>query len=128
MEYSGMVVDTSIFIDYLRKKNKKNSSLFKLPDDKILYVSVITVFELFLGATNEQKWQDVVLLTNDLNILPVTVDISKKAAKIFQDLKKRNKIIDFRDILIGATAITNNLPVVTHNIKHFERITGLEVL
>ena len=128
MEYSGMVVDTSIFIDYLRKKNKENSSLFKLPDKKVLYVSVITVFELFLGATNEQKWQDVVLLTNDLNILPVTVDISKKAAKIFQDLKKRNKIIDFRDILIGATAITNNLPVVTHNIKHFERITGLEIL
>lgn len=128
MEYSGMVVDTSIFIDYLRKKNKENSKLYNIPDDKTLYVSAITLFELFLGATNQQKWNDIILITDDLNILPVTIDISKKGAKIFQDLRKRNKIIDFRDILIGATALINNLPIITDNKKHFNRITGLKVL
>jgi predicted nucleic acid-binding protein len=29
------------------------------------------------------------------------------------------------DVIIAATAIVNNLTLVTHNTKDFERITGL---
>ena len=39
-----------------------------------------------------------------------------------------NKMIDLADILIGATAVTNNIPIATFNVKHFERIKALEIL
>jgi len=37
-------------------------------------------------------------------------------------------MIDLADLLIGATALTHNIPISTLNIKHFERIKKLELL
>ncbi len=36
--------------------------------------------------------------------------------------------IEVTDILIAATAITNNLPVKTLNTRHFERVIGLDLV
>ena len=55
MESSGVVVDTSIFIDYLRARDKKNTDLYKIPNSSIIYISAVTIYELLMGATNEQK-------------------------------------------------------------------------
>ncbi len=128
MEYSRILVDTSIFVEFLRKKNKTKTELFKIPDDTIISISTVTLFELFAGATDEQKWKDVKELTDDLSIMPFNKVISENAAKIFQILKRKNKIIEFRDIFIAATAVTNEIPIKTLNKKHFERIDNLIVL
>jgi tRNA(fMet)-specific endonuclease VapC len=37
-------------------------------------------------------------------------------------------MIDLADILIGATAITHNIPIATLNEKHFNRIKALEII
>jgi predicted nucleic acid-binding protein len=37
-------------------------------------------------------------------------------------------MIDLADILIGATALTHDIPLATLNRKHFERIKGLEII
>jgi len=44
------------------------------------------------------------------------------ASKIWADLKKRGKLIDERDLEIGALCIINQLPLWTKNIKHFNRL------
>jgi tRNA(fMet)-specific endonuclease VapC len=41
---------------------------------------------------------------------------------------KNNKIIDIADILIGATALSHNIPIATLNNNHFERIKNLELI
>lgn len=122
-----MVVDTGIFIDYLRSKDKTKTILQNLPDDAELYVSSITLYELYMGATSPQKWIDVKTLTDDIPVLPFTKTISEKAAIIFQELKKGNRIIEFRDIFIAATAMVHDLPVLTRNKKHFLRVKGLKL-
>ena len=122
-----MVVDTGIFIDYLRAKDKSKTILQKLPDESELYVSTITLYELYMGATNPQKWVDVKTLTDDIPVLPFTKTISEKAAIVYQELKKENKIIEFRDIFIAATAMVHNLSVLTKNKKHFTRVKGLKL-
>lgn len=128
MEDRGMVVDTSVFIEFLRAAKKDKTLLYKIADDSKLYVSTVTLFELYAGATNHSKWMDIKLLTEDLILLPLTVDVSQYAAKIFQKLRLENQIIEFRDIFIGATAITNKLPILTLNKKHFSRIADLEII
>jgi len=60
-----------------------------------------------------------------LLVLPLTVETAKKAGEIFRKLRSRGLMIEVTDILIAATAITNNLPVKTLNIRHFERVEGL---
>ena len=53
MEYSRILIDTSIFIEYLRKKNKKKTHLFKIPDPTIIVISAITLEfrDIFIAAT-----------------------------------------------------------------------------
>lgn len=123
-----MVVDTSVFIEFLRATKKDKTLLYKIADDSKLYVSTVTLFELYAGTTNHSKWMDIKLLTEDLILLPLTVDVSQYAAKIFQKLRMENQIIEFRDIFIGATAIANKLPILTLNKKHFSRIADLEII
>jgi predicted nucleic acid-binding protein len=43
-------------------------------------------------------------------------------------LKKRSQLIPTDDILIAATAISNNLPLATINVKDFSRIENLSLL
>ena len=41
-------------------------------------------------------------------------------------LEKAGNMIEDFDLMIGTTGVTGNLVVVTHNIKHFNRIEGIE--
>ncbi len=121
-----MVIDTNIFIEYLRTKNKLNTTLQRLPDVSELYVSSVTIYELFTGANTEQKKEEIKILTSDLILLPFNYETAIKSAEIYNNLKSKNQLIEFRDIFIGATAIVNNLPILTLNKKDFERIIGIQ--
>jgi len=127
MESSGVVVDTNIFIDYLRARDKKNTDLYKISDSSIIYISAVTLYELLMGATNEQKREDVRLLTEDVIVLPFDEEISIKASEIYHELRSTNKMIEFRDIFIAATCLVYNLSILTTNISHFQRIKGLQI-
>jgi tRNA(fMet)-specific endonuclease VapC len=128
MEAEGMVVDTNIFIDHLRAKDKSNTVLRKIPIDQEIFISSVTIYELLMGATNPEKWKDVDKITRGLKILSFDEPVAVKAGKIFHELKEANKLIEFRDIFIGATALIYEVPVLTHNIKDFARIKGIKVI
>ncbi len=128
MESSGMVVDTSIFIDFLRAKDKTKTALFQIPDATQISISSVTLYELLMGAYSPDKVNDIKLLTEDLPVLPFNEDVAHKAADIYHQLRQVNKMIEFRDIFIAATALVYNLPVKTLNKKHFARISGLSVV
>lgn len=120
-----MVVDTNIFIEYLRKQNKSKTTLANLPAVDLYYYSAITKFELFSGATDLKKWNEIEFLLAPMAELPFHDQIAIEAARIFQHLRKNGSMIEFRDIFIAASAIVNNLPLKTLNTKDFSRISGL---
>ena len=80
-----------------------------------------------MGAISPQKWVDVKTLTDDIPVLSFTKIISEKAAIIYQELRRENRIIEFRDIFIAATALIHDQPVLTKNKKHFTRVKGLKL-
>ena len=127
MDHSGLVIDTSVFIEFLRAKNKTKTDFYNLTINKNICISSITLFELYMGATTPDKELDIQILIQDLSILPVSNEVALMAAKIYKQLRKRNKLIEFRDILIAATCIINNMAIVSKNKKHFSRIDGLIV-
>ncbi len=122
-----MVVDTSIVIEHIRTKDKLSTTLYKLTEQKIIFISTVSLYELYIGANSKDKQNDVRLSTKKLIVLPFTYSISILASQIFLQLKAKNQLIEFRDIFIGATCIKHNLPIKTLNKKHFERIEGLEI-
>ncbi|MFT6054124.1 MAG: tRNA(fMet)-specific endonuclease VapC [Roseivirga sp.] len=42
-------------------------------------------------------------------------------------LRKSGKPVDDFDLLIGASAISNNMIPVTNNVKHFERLENIKI-
>lgn len=122
-----MVVDTSIFIEFLRKKNKIETVLFSLPENVQLAISSVTLYELLMGATNKSKNDDIKLLTEDLLVLPFDREVAEKSGEIYHQLKNENTMIEFRDIFIAATCLVYDMPVKTLNQKHFKRIKNLQI-
>ena len=126
-----ILIDTSVVIEYVRKKNKAKTilyELFKSYDE--LFISSITVFEIFVGV-NIKNVNLINQLFEGFRILPFDLTIAKIASQVYNELKSQNKIIEFSpDIsgFIAATAIGNSLSVVTLNTKDFERIPNLEIL
>ena len=125
MEYSEVLIDTSIIIEYLRKTNKEKTLFWEIINKHECFISSVTVFELYSGAKdiNHHKALDIVL--SHLTILPFDSKQAKIASSIFQKLKAKNKLIEFRDIFIASSAIEKQIPLATLNKKHFKRIDDL---
>lgn len=123
-----MVIDTGIFVEHLRSKDKTNTTLYRLSDQSYLYISAVSVYELYMGATTREKEHDIKMLTEDLIVLPFTDTVSIKAAQIYHRLRLNNQMIEFRDIFIASTCIVNDLPIATLNKRHFERIDELKII
>ena len=128
MAHPDLLLDTSIIIDHLRKRNTRNSILFNIVDEYRLYLPTIVEFELFVGATDPEKRQDIHDVLQFCDILPITSDIAQHAAQLYQDLKRTNQIIEIRDLFIASTAIIYHLPLMTINTQHFTRIDMLHVI
>ncbi len=122
MDRRKILIDTSVLIDHLRKSDKTKSLLFKVIEKHDLFISAVSIFELYAGASDQRKIRDIQIILETLESLPFSVEIAQKAGQLFLDLKKENLILEIRDLFIGATAIIHNLPLLTFNKKHFERI------
>lgn len=129
MGNNGILVDTTILIDFLRKKNKEKALLWKFKEIyKTLSISSISVFELYAGAIDNRKINDVKSLLKWLDIIEFDEEIAEMAGNIFIALKRQNNIIDYRDLFIGTTAVFYNLDIATLNIDHFENIPNIKIV
>ncbi|MCP4217750.1 MAG: type II toxin-antitoxin system VapC family toxin [bacterium] len=127
MENRGILVDTSILIDFFRKTKKENSVLYTLQQNRTLYISTVTEFE-FLAGVKEDNIRSIKHFFAGLNVLDFDSNSSVIASRIYKTLRSKNLLIEFRDIFIGATALAWDLELVTLNLAHFKRIDELRLL
>ena len=80
-----------------------------------------------MGANNPEKLNDIRILTDDIPVLAFNESVAKEAGDIYHKLRKANKMVEFRDIFIAATAIAYNFSVKTLNVKHFKRIPNIQM-
>lgn len=126
MAATDLVIDTGIFIEHLRAKDKRKTTLFSISSDTKIFTSAVTPYELYMGATTDEKKKDVQILTEDITVLPFNDEVAMQASIIYHKLRRANQLIEFRDIFIGATCLVYGLPVRTTNNKHFNRIEGIQ--
>ncbi|GHV72524.1 PIN domain nuclease [Bacteroidia bacterium] len=128
MEDTIICLDTSVLIDYYRKKDKSATLFYRLTDRySVFAVSAITEYELYVGTSGEQQdfWN---IFFQKITVLPFDTDSAKQSITIYKQLKAKNRMIDIPDILIAGTVLKNEILFATLNRKHFERIDGLRLL
>ena len=69
----------------------------------------------------------VFLIQPAVTVLPYDTDTAKVFGKIRAHLEEAGTILPDADLQIAATAICYNLELVTGNIRHFNRISGLKL-
>ena len=123
------LLDTNICI-YFIKGLYELKSKFEDVGPENCFISEITLAELKFGVAKSQtKKKNQQALENFLSgvqILPIfpALDIyaSEKAR-----LQKSGKVIDDFDLLIGTTAVSFDLVMVTNNTNHFNRIKDIKL-
>lgn len=96
-----------------------------------LAISAITRAEVRYGAelmaADDKRRARIDLLLQDLPALPWTAAAADIYGEIKALLKRQGTPIGEMDTQIAAHALAEDLPLVTHNTRHFERIPGLKL-
>jgi predicted nucleic acid-binding protein len=134
----GLILDSSVLIAGERSGETVRQVVQRIQTafgDVESAVSAITIVELNHGVyrakTREQSGRRkafVEELCRDLLVHPVTLEIALLAGRIEGEQPAKGNIIAFEDLVIGATALHLGFDVATLNLKHFQRIPGLNVV
>lgn len=127
MNKQEVLLDTSVLIDFLRQKQKRNTWFYALAKQgQPLAASIITHTELFAGKSVWEKSKarkELESIFAGISLIPLNQEISILAGKI----RAKNKT-DLIDAIIAATAVSEKIALATLNPKHFEKISGLRLV
>jgi len=125
-----IIGDTTLIIDIWRGFVSAKECLENNLHEKI-GISTITLEEIYdgLGYTRIKKGEAIFKeieeqynkILEDFLIIPININISKKAGFLKGELRAKGIILDFNDYLIGATAlIVRAKKIITRNPDHFK--------
>jgi tRNA(fMet)-specific endonuclease VapC len=129
----GVMVDSGVFIYFERQ-----SLPIALPsplEQEGMYISAVTVSELYLGLhradTEDRRQRRAAFVTRVMaasSVLDFTAAVAQRHAEIGAGLRKIGRMIGAHDLIIAATAVHHDLPLLTGNIGEFSRVPGLRVV
>lgn len=124
------LIGTNIIIYRLKNLGNVNANFLR-NKDKHMSLSVVSYGELVFGAKKSKAVEKNMETVNAIKVIFPLIEITSEIMNTFGEIKaytqKIGKTIDDMDLLIAATAITNDFTLVTHNTKHFENIPNLKI-
>jgi tRNA(fMet)-specific endonuclease VapC len=94
------------------------------------YISEVSIAELKYGAakSNRSAYHNemVANFISDIQVIPI-IDVLDVYATEKVRLERLGTRIDDFDLLIGASAIENDLILVTNNISHLGRMVDIQI-
>lgn len=120
-----VVVDSNIIIDYLRTSIGWLPELLSLQTQgKIeIYISSITVFELFAGNSSKKDESKILELVSSLKMIAFDEKLAKFAGELTRNWKLSLPLADF---IIASTALFIQAQVATRNKNHFKVVPKLK--
>ena len=124
-------LDTDLLIAILRGKQEAYNIAIEIEQETKAATTVINAFEIFYGAyksqLEKQNIKETDKLLGKLEVIPLELESARKAAEISEKLAEKGQPIDYRDAMIAAIAIENDLTLTTRSKAHFDRIKDLKL-
>ena len=120
-----LMIDSDVLIWYMRGNPKAYKTI---EEQNGFFISVVTYMELVQGMQNKRELTLLRKTMRNWNakILYINEDISAKAMFFVEQHFLSHSIV-LADALIGATAISNGLKLLTSNIKHYKILKNIEL-
>ena len=125
VKVDSMLIDTDVLIWYMRGDETAFKVIEKLNG---FYTSVVTYIELVQGLRNKAELIELRKAFREWNtkIQYINEEISAKAM-FYIERHHLSHSLQLADALIASTAITNGLPLLTGNDKHYKVIKELSI-
>ena len=127
-----MILDTCFLIQIEREITKLVSgtatkAMETFLSNKVLYITDTIAGELASGESLSERarWETFI---RPYPILKSDKETAWNYGQIVRHLRKEGNLIGSNDLWIAAAALSHKMPLVTRNIREFERIPGLVVL
>lgn len=118
------LIDTNVISDYLSAA-LPDAGMLKIDAviDAVPNLSIITQIELLCWKTTPVIELNIKNFIADSKIIHITPDVISGCVWL-----RKSKKIKTPDAIIAATAMANNLVLLTNNEKDFRNINGLKLL
>jgi len=120
-----MLIDTDVIIWYMRGNP---NALKALEKHKGFTISVVTYMELVQGMRNKNELVALrkALKSWSTKIIYITEEISSKAM-FYVEQHYLSHSMQLADALIGATAVSNGISLLTGNTKHYKIVKEIKL-
>ena len=131
-DHKYVLLDTDVY-SYLTKQGDSRAAIYRPHvEGKTICVSFITVGEILYGA-RKKKWSDARIerakqKLKSVVIVPYDYELCARYGELKATLEFGGITIALHDLWIAACALRHSIPLVSNNRKHFERISGLELI
>ena len=124
------LLDTNILSALVRNPQGEVAAQITKAGEDSVCTSIVVAAELRYGAakSNSAKLAERIdLILSALEILPLETPVDRQYAAIRHHLTRKKTLIGPNDLLIAAHALSNDLTVVTANVREFSGVPGLKV-
>ncbi|MBD2597370.1 type II toxin-antitoxin system VapC family toxin [Nostoc spongiaeforme FACHB-130] len=125
------LLDTNTCIQYLTGRNINVINKFKVTPRQNICLCDVVKAELYYGACRSSKKEQNLALYELFFSKYISLPFDGKSARIYgeirSELSKLGTPIGAYDFQIAAIALANELILVTHNIKEFQRVRDLKL-
>ena len=120
-------MDSTVLIDISRGNKSAIDFMDALKkDNQGIGISIISSMELVIGCHDKNEVDKTLKFLGDYPTIDISIPISKKAYQLIIQYGKSHGLV-IPDAFIAATALDENLTLVTSNVRHFDMIDGLGV-
>jgi predicted nucleic acid-binding protein len=125
------ILETTFLIDLERELRKKidgpASRFLEEHAEHRLDLTFTVIGELACGVSlsDRERWEE---FFRPFTVLGFTTEVAWHHGQAYRYLRQNGLLIGANNLWIAATSISNNLPVMTRNVRHYQRVPGLHVL
>ncbi len=125
-------VDTTFLIDLQRERSAGDDDgsahrLLRNSPDAELFLSTVALGE-FAESFAQPDHPVITAVRNAHTLAPVDDQTALTYARVSRELRRHGELIGTNDLWIGCTSLRLGIPIVTANVAHFQRISGLGIV
>jgi hypothetical protein len=122
----GVIVDTSVLIDFLKGSEKIAKEVTTLIQSNRIVSTGIIIAELMQGIKKLTEEERIAELLLGVSILEISTPLWIKAGKLSSSLRRKGINIPLTDTAIAILALEHDLTLFTFD-KHFTQIPELKL-